>query len=175
MQPQRRQISLSSGELTYFMAGEGRPIVYLHPAGGGGGAAVPGGVSKAFCVFRPGLAGVDGAKPPRRRAVEQEAANRRMLPHYRAPDDPDAELLAKIASIDKLTLILHGTADRMIPKESVQLLKRRMPRAYLVYVWDAAHAIEVDQPERMLAVLGSFLERSEGFMVNWGTLAVNPG
>jgi hypothetical protein len=42
-------------------------------------------------------------------------------------------------------------------------------------VWDAAHAIEVDQPERMLAVLGSFLERSEGFMVNWGTLAVNPG
>jgi hypothetical protein len=27
----------------------------------------------------------------------------------------------------------------------------------------------------MLAVLMSFLQRSEGFMVNWGTLAVNPG
>ncbi len=260
MQPQRRQVSLSSGELTYFMAGEGRPIVYLHPAGGVRWTRVLEGLSKSFALHVPVMPGFDGTPahgavesmqglaklmgefidkviggtsdvmgcsfggcvalwlaaerpdrvghlvlecpavfrpegarpadaealsrllflhpeklPPESKPAEQEAANRRILPHYRAPDDPDAELLAKIASIDKLTLILHGTADRMIPKESVQLLKRRMPRAYLVYVWDAAHAIEVDQPERMLAVLGSFLERSEGFMVNWGTLAVNPG
>ena len=113
--------------------------------------------------------------PPESKPAEQEAANRRMLPQYRAPDDPDSELLSKIASIDKLTLILHGTADRMIPRESVQLLKSRMPRSYLVYVWDAAHAIEVDQPERMLSMVESFLQRSERFMVNWGTLAVNPG
>src|SRR4029077_18680395 len=79
--------------------------------------------------------------PPESKPVEQEAANRRMLPHYRAPDDPDARLLENAASIDKLTLILHGTADRLIPKESVQLLKNRMPRSYLVYVWDASHAI----------------------------------
>jgi hypothetical protein len=63
----------------------------------------------------------------------------------------------------------------MVPKESVQLLKSRLPRSYLVYVWDAAHAIEVDQPERMLLLVEGFLQRSEGFMVNWGTLAVNPG
>ena len=63
----------------------------------------------------------------------------------------------------------------MIPKESVQLLKSRLPHSYLVYVWDAAHAIEVDQPERMLSVLTSFLERSEGFMVNWGSLAIHSG
>jgi len=113
--------------------------------------------------------------PPESKPAEQEVANRRMPPHYRAPDDPDSELLAKAASIDKLTLILHGTADRMIPKESVQLLKSRLPRSYLVYVWDAAHAIEVDQPERMLSLVEGFLQRSEGFMVNWGTLAVNPG
>src|SRR5258706_6853298 len=98
-----------------------------------------------------------------------------MLTKYCDSDDPDSELLSKIASVDKLTLILHGTSDRMIPKESVQLLKSRLPRSYLVYVWDAAHAIEVDQPERMLHLVESFLQRSEGFMVNWGTLAVNPG
>jgi pimeloyl-ACP methyl ester carboxylesterase len=260
MQPQQRKVSLSTGELTYFVAGEGRPIVYLHPAGGVRWTRVLEGLAKSFALHVPVMPGFDGtlahgtvksmqglAKlsgefidkviggpsdvmgcsfggcvalwlaaecpdrvdhlvlecpavfrpngarpadaealnrllflhpeklPPESKPAEQEAANRRILPHYRAPDDPDEELLAKIASIDKLTLILHGTADRMIPKESVQLLKRRLPRAYLVYVWDAAHAIEVDQPERMLAVLGSFLERSEGFMVNWGTLAVNPG
>ena len=83
--------------------------------------------------------------------------------------------VARLPSIDKLTLILHGTADRMIPKESVQLLKGRLPRSYLVYVWDAAHAIEVDQPERMLSLVESFLQRSEGFMVNWGTLALDAG
>jgi hypothetical protein len=32
-------------------------------------------------------------------------------------------------------------------------------------VWDAAHSIEVDQPERMSAVVESFLERSEAFVV----------
>ena len=27
----------------------------------------------------------------------------------------------------------------------------------------------------LLLLVESFLQRSEGFMVNWGTLAVNPG
>jgi pimeloyl-ACP methyl ester carboxylesterase len=259
MQPQARRVQLSTGELTYFAAGEGRPIVYLHPAGGVRWTPALEGLSKSFALHVPVVPGFDGtgahgavksmqglarligefidkvigrpsdvvgcsfggcvalwlaaerpdcvdhlvlecpavfrpkgARPadadelkkllflhpeklsPESKPAEVEAANRKMLPHYRAPDDPDSELLAKIAAIDKLALILHGTADRMIPKESVQLLKSRLPHAYLVYIWDAAHAIEVDQPERMLTVLKSFLERSEGFMVNWGTLAVNP-
>jgi len=260
MQPKARKVSLSTGELTYFVAGEGRPILYLHPAGGVRWTRVLEGLAKSFALHVPVMPGFDGtiahgsvqsmrglailmvefidrviggpsdvmgcsfggcvalwlaaerpdrvdhlvlecpavfrAKgsrpadaealhkllflhpeklPPESKPAEQEAANRKMLPHYRTPDDPDAELLAKIASIDKLTLILHGTADRMIPKESAQLLKSRLPHSYLVYVWDAAHAIEVDQPERTLSLVEGFLQRSEGFMVNWGTLAVNPG
>jgi pimeloyl-ACP methyl ester carboxylesterase len=63
-------------------------------------------------------------------------------------------------------LILHGTEDRIIGKESMQLLKGRLRRAFLVYVWDAAHNIEVDQPQRMLSLVQSFLERSDAFMVN---------
>ncbi len=257
MQP--RKVSLSTGELTYFVAGEGRPLLYLHPAGGVRWTRVLEGLAKSYALHVPVIPGFDGTSahgavksmqglaklmsefidkviggpsdvmgcsfggcvalwlaaerpdrvdhlvlecpavfrpkgsrpadaearkkllflhpeklPTESKPVEQEATNRRMLPHYRAPDDPDSELLEKIASIDKLALILHGTADRIIPKESVQRLKSRLPRSYLVYIWDAAHVIEVDQPERMLAVLGSFLERSEGFMVNWGTLAVGP-
>jgi pimeloyl-ACP methyl ester carboxylesterase len=260
MLPQPRKVSLSSGELTYFVAGDGRPIVYLHPASGVRWTRVLEGLSKSFALHVPVVPGFDGTsahgavksmpalakligefidrvvgggcdvmgcsfggcvalwlaveRPDRvdhlvlecpavfrpkggwpgdaealRRALyahpeklpadskpeELEAANRRMLPHYRAPDDPDSELLAKVASMDKLTLILHGTADRMIPKESVQLLKGRLLRSYLVYIWDAAHAIEVDQPERMLSLVESFLQRSEGFMVNWGTLAIHSG
>src|SRR5258708_16371609 len=60
MQPQRRQISLSSGELTYFMAGEGRPIVYLHPAGGVRWTRVLEGLSKSFALYVPVMPGFDG-------------------------------------------------------------------------------------------------------------------
>jgi pimeloyl-ACP methyl ester carboxylesterase len=262
MQPQARKVSLSSGELSYFAAGEGRPLVYLHPAGGVRWTKVLDELSESFALSVPITPGFDGTPahaavksmkalaalvaefidkvvggpcdvigcsfggylaawlaaerpalvdhlvlecpagfrpkgrgerpadpealkkalflhpeklPPETKTAEQEAGNRKMLPLYGYSADTDEGLLARIPSIDKLTLILHGTADRMIPKESVQLLKSRLPHAYLVYIWDAAHAIEVDQPERMLAVLESFLQRSEGFMVNWGTLAVNPG
>ena len=262
MQPQARKVSLSTGELTYFVAGEGRPLLYLHPAGGVRWTRVLEELAKSFALHVPVMPGFDGTRthdtvksmrglaalagefmekaiagpcdvigcsfggylaawlaaerpglidhlvlecpagfrpkgkgerpadaealrkllflhpeklPPESKPVEQEVGNRKMLPHYGTTLDTDEELLARLPSIDKLTLILHGTADRMIPKESMQLLKSRLPHSYLVYVWDAAHAIEVDQPERMLAVLGSFLERSEGFMVNWGTLAINPG
>jgi pimeloyl-ACP methyl ester carboxylesterase len=257
-----RKVSLSTGELTYFAAGEGRPIVYLHPAGGVRWTRVLEGLAKSFSLHVPVMPGFDGTgahasvksmrelaalagefiekviggrcdvigcsfggylsawlaaerpdlvdhlvlecpagfrpkgkgeRPadsealrkllflhpeklaPESKPVEQEIANRKMLPHYGYTMDMDEELLGRLPAIDKLTLILHGTADRMVPKESVQLLKSCMPRSYLVYVWDAAHAIEVDQPERMLSLVESFLQRSEGFMVNWGTLAVNPG
>jgi len=262
MQPQQRKVSLSSGELTYFVAGEGRPILYLHPAGGVRWTRVLEGLAKSLALHVPVIPGFDGTSahgavksmrglaglvgefigkvaggpcdvigcsfggylaawlaaehpdrvdhlvlecpagfrpkgkgkrpadaealrkllflhpeklPPDSKPVEQEVANRKMLPRYGYTPDTDEELLKRLPSIDKLTLILHGTADRMFPKESVQLLKSRLPRSYLVYIWDAAHAIEVDQPERMLLLVESFLQRSEGFMVNWGTLAVNPG
>ena len=260
MLPRADRISLSSGELSYYAAGDGRPVVYLHPAGGVRWTMVQDELAKSFKLRVPIAPGFDGTPahpsvksmkelaalaaefiektiggpcdvigcsfggylatwlaaqrpdlvdhlvlecpagfrprghggrpsspeelrkllflyPEKARddkTAEIEAANRRMLAHYGYSPDTDEELLARLPSIDRLTLILHGTADRMIPRESVQLLKARLPHAFLVYIWDAAHAIEVDQPERALAVLKSFLERSEGFMVNWGTLAVHP-
>ena len=99
---------------------------------------------------------------------EIEAANRRMLAHDGAEDGRDAELIERIGEIKHPTLILHGTEDRVIGRESVQLLKGRLPKSFLVYVWDAAHNIEVDQPERMLELVEGFLERSEAFVVNRG-------
>jgi pimeloyl-ACP methyl ester carboxylesterase len=94
-----------------------------------------------------------------------EARNRGMLAHYGAEDGKDVALLENISRVSATTLILHGTEDRIIEAETMRLLKRRLQRAFLVYVWDAAHGIEVDQPERMSAVVESFLERSEAFVV----------
>jgi pimeloyl-ACP methyl ester carboxylesterase len=98
---------------------------------------------------------------------EADSGNRRMLSHYGAEDGKDQALLERIAEVRHTTLILHGTQDRIIARESMQLLKGRLRRAFLVYVWDAAHNIEVDQPGRMLALVQSFLERSDAFMVNY--------
>ncbi|HXU43480.1 MAG TPA: alpha/beta hydrolase [Burkholderiales bacterium] len=97
---------------------------------------------------------------------EVEAENRRMLTHYGAEDGKDLELLQTLETIKHRTLILHGTEDRIIGRESVRLLKSRLAKSFLVYVWDAAHNIEVDQPERMLELVEGFLERSEAFVVN---------
>jgi pimeloyl-ACP methyl ester carboxylesterase len=101
--------------------------------------------------------------PPKTKEVEAE--NRRMLTHYGAEDGKDAELLERTSEVKHSTLILHGTEDRIIGRESMQLLKSRLPKSFLVYVWDAAHNIEVDQPERMLELVEAFLERSDAFVV----------
>ena len=97
---------------------------------------------------------------------EVEAANRAMMAHYGAAEGSDKQLIARLGEIDRTTLVLHGTEDRIIGKESVQLLKSRLRKAFLVYIWDAAHNIEVDQPERMLATVRRFLEHSDAFVVN---------
>ena len=80
-------------------------------------------------------------------------------------DGHDPDLISQLEKIEQPTLILHGTEDRIIGAESMRLLKSRLRRAFLVYVWDAAHNIEVDQPERVLSLVRSFLERSEAFVV----------
>jgi pimeloyl-ACP methyl ester carboxylesterase len=96
---------------------------------------------------------------------EIEAQNRAMLAYYGAENGKDPELLQSLHRIPAITLILHGTEDRIIAAETMRLLKSRLARAFLVYVWDAAHSIEVDQPERVAALVESFLERSDAFVV----------
>ncbi|MFL6566166.1 MAG: alpha/beta fold hydrolase [Burkholderiales bacterium] len=100
-----------------------------------------------------------------RKPEEIEARNRAMLAHYGAEDGKDRELSEALGRIRATTLIVHGTEDRIIAADTMRLLKSRLARAFLVYVWDAAHNIEVDQPERMGALVESFLERSDAFVV----------
>ena len=102
-----------------------------------------------------------------RKPEELEARNRTLLSHYGAQDGKEPDLLEALDRIRATTLILHGTEDRIITAATMQLLKSRLARAFLVYVWDAAHSIEVDQPERLAAVVQSFLERSAAFVVRY--------
>src|SRR6266487_4014111 len=57
---QVRKVSLSTGELSYFASGEGRPLLYLHPAGGVRWTRVLEGLAKSFALHVPVVPGFDG-------------------------------------------------------------------------------------------------------------------
>jgi pimeloyl-ACP methyl ester carboxylesterase len=94
--------------------------------------------------------------------------NRALLEHYGAEDGKDEALLARVGEIGHTTLIVQGTDDGTIPAPSAQHLKGLLKKAFLVYVWQAGHDLEMDQPERVLGVVKAFLEHSDAFMVNRG-------
>jgi pimeloyl-ACP methyl ester carboxylesterase len=53
-------VRLSSGELTYFRAGTGRPLLYLHPAGGVRRSKVLEGLAQSFDLYVPVMPGFEG-------------------------------------------------------------------------------------------------------------------
>ena len=250
----RRTVTLPSGPVTYWEAGEGRPLLYLHAAGGhqvtapleelaqthrvvapifpgfdgtpfhdgvdsmekladlaaafqeaviGARSDVAsqsfgGLVSLWFAVKHPDRvdhlvlecpAGfrLDGSGPP---AVSPEEMQRLLYAHPEKipPSDKDraaaeagraaprhynrgglpGDLHARLGEIAARTLILHGTLDRLATAEGMRFLKERMPKAHLHFVYDSAHVIQVDQPERYLRLVGKFLERGDSYIVNFG-------
>ncbi len=104
--------------------------------------------------------------PPEPADPARQSANRAVAHHYTGGKAMDRDLVGSLAKINALTLILSGTKDGIIPVESPRLLKAHIPHAFSVYVYDAAHAIDVDQPERFVALVGDFFARGEAFIVS---------
>jgi pimeloyl-ACP methyl ester carboxylesterase len=104
--------------------------------------------------------------PPEQKPAEVQAQNRAMVHHYHGETSMDRDLVSRIDTIRALTLILYGTKDGVIPIDSPRLLKERIPKSYLVYVYDAAHALDVDQPDRFARLITDFFARGEAFIVN---------
>ena len=133
------------------------------PAGGKGG--LPGDPAE----LRKKLFAHPDRAPPLTKPMEQVQGNRRMLDHYGALSLTDGALPGRVAEIKAPTLILMGTKDEIIPPETGRYLKSAIAGSHLAYVYDAAHAIESDQPERLTRIVASFLERGEAYIVNWGS------
>jgi len=55
------------------------------------------------------------------------------------------------------TLVMHGTADPLVPVENGRILARLIPGARLELFEGAAHGFLTEQPERFLSVLTDFL------------------
>ena len=256
---ERQELNLPSGKLSYFVAGAGAPLLYLHPAGGFSASKPLEALSERYMVFAPVTPGFDGTAPHERVAsmeqladlaarfadavisrrcdvigqsfggwealwlavkhpdkldhlvleapagvpaggrgglpsdpaearrklfaypdrappvtkpVEQLQGNRRMLDHYGAVSLSDDALPSRVAAIQAPTLILMGTKDEIIPPETGRFLKEQIPGSHLAYVYDAAHVIQSDQPERYLRLVSAFLERGDAYIVNWGSSAL---
>ena len=135
------------------------------PAGGTGGLPTDPVALRAKLYAYPDRA------PPLTKPMEQVQGNRRMLDHYGAISLADPELPQRVAEIKAPTLILMGTKDEIVPRETGQFLKGAIAGSHLAYIYDAAHVIESDQPARLLRIVSSFLERGEAYIVNWGGAA----
>jgi pimeloyl-ACP methyl ester carboxylesterase len=137
------------------------------PAGGKGGLPADPAEARRKLFAYPDRA------PPMTKPPEQLQGNRRMLDHYGAISLADEMLPARVAEIKAPTLILMGTKDEIIPRETGLFLKSHIGGSHLAYIYDAAHVIQSDQPERFLRIVASFLERGDAYIVNWGASAAS--
>jgi pimeloyl-ACP methyl ester carboxylesterase len=253
---ERKETKVGSGPLTYFVAGSGEPLLYLHPAAGISLSKPLEALAQSRTVYMPVTPGFDGTAPhhsirsmealadvaasfinvaigkrcdvmgasfggwealwlavkhpdkldhlvleapagvpaggkgglpsdpaelrrklfahpdrapPMSKPIEHIQGNRRMLDHYGAASLADGTLSGRVGEIKALTLILMGSKDEIIPRETGLYLKATIAGSHLAYVYDAAHAIESDQPERLLRIVASFLDRGDAYIVNWGS------
>lgn len=108
-------------------------------------------------------------RPKDDRPMEMIQGNRDNIRlHYHGGMPLDEELVGRLGEIRSSTLLVYGTLETIVPIETCRILKEAIPRIYFNYIYDAAHTIEVDQPERFVGIVGDFLERGEAFLVNNG-------
>ena len=97
-------------------------------------------------------------RPPETRSPEELEANRRAFRHYGVGNPRDEALDAKIHQIACPTLLVGGGKDVRVPPESIHYLHRKISGSRAIFIDDAAHAIEVDQPEQTSAQVVAFLD-----------------
>ena len=105
------------------------------------------------------------AHPERRRketkSDEVIAANRKLAGTYMGELVSDGGLIARLGEEQAKTLVLQGRKDGVVPLEGALLLEKLIPRATLVLLDDAAHNLEVDQPEEYARLVRDFLTAEE--------------
>lgn len=104
--------------------------------------------------------------PDENRSKEVVAANRKAGHRYHIPGKGifksayrDQALVERLGEIDCQMLILQGSLDGVLEPDSVKFLESQVPQSRLVFVEDAGHLIEIDQPERYITLVREFLDR----------------
>lgn len=78
----------------------------------------------------------------------------------------DDELESRMGEIASPVLALFGTRDELIPTSVARRYRQLMPKANVVFVYDAGHRILEDRPEASASLIEDFLAEPGGFLVN---------
>lgn len=95
--------------------------------------------------------------PPDDRPDGMEDANRLKAPHYHGGMPLDEALVSRLGEIRCPSLLLYGDRDRIIPEATCRILQDGIAGLRLTRISDAAHGLEIDQPERISDALVGFL------------------
>ena len=61
----------------------------------------------------------------------------------------DTELEGKLGEVQTQTLVVFGTADKVVPPTMGRTYRERMPNCHYVMVYDAGHAVAAERPEAL--------------------------
>jgi pimeloyl-ACP methyl ester carboxylesterase len=90
--------------------------------------------------------------------VDVFAANVKAFGRYNEGILLDEALAARLPEIRARTLVILAAKDLMIPVKTGEAIRDKVAGARFVTVENAAHAIEIDQPEEMLRLVTDFLD-----------------
>lgn len=65
--------------------------------------------------------------------------------------------LERLGRIEARALVLSGRKDVLIPAEESQLLTDKIPRAKIIFLENAAHSMQVEQPDAFAGCVSEFL------------------
>jgi 4,5:9,10-diseco-3-hydroxy-5,9,17-trioxoandrosta-1(10),2-diene-4-oate hydrolase len=86
----------------------------------------------------------------------------------------DTEAERRLGEISCATLVLFGSADKMVAPEAARIYRARIPNSNIAFVYDAGHLIEVERPEALINAVSDYVELRETFIVGRQTGLINP-
>ena len=86
----------------------------------------------------------------------------------------DRELEDKLGQVQTQTLVVFGTADKVVPPAMGRTYRERMPNCHFVMVYDAGHAVASERPEALTNTIMDFLDLRETFIVSRRDGRINP-
>ena len=72
------------------------------------------------------------------------------------------------------TLAIFGQEDRIVPPDTARLWRELAPNCNIGFVYDAGHAVGIDRPDALIAVVSDFVRRRETFIVENRSSVINP-
>lgn len=86
----------------------------------------------------------------------------------------DTELEGKLGEVQIQTLVVFGTADKVVPPTMGRTYRERRPNCHYVLLYDAGHAVVAERPEALTNTLTDFLDLRETFIVSRRDGRINP-